>query len=260
MRPRWEGSIKENPFGVVKFVKLFPCLLDYVFPDDGPAIFVTGVRCEESPPRALGLTHYPTYKGRTWGKKEDAARDRYSMHPIYDWSYSDVWKAIHEHGWAYNRVYDAQYAHGVSLLNMRVSNLHHETAVHALFYLQEVEPETYWRLCRRLPGIDMAGKMGDEDFWSRTLPSMFGSWTEYRDFLLERLWSDPERRRVIAEKFARMDEVYGPHMKPEKLGRVMVSTILTNDYGGVKLYNFERGAGFLVNKKRRGHEVWDGYQ
>jgi len=32
-----------------------------------------------------------------------------------------------------------------------------------LFFIQELEPETYGRLTRRLAGIDMAGKMGVKD-------------------------------------------------------------------------------------------------
>ena len=113
---------------------------------------------EESPGRPLGLTGSPVYKGVTWGHQHYSkncnphGKPHVTFYPIYYWSYTDVWKAIHDNGWKYNKLYDAQYRLGTPVPNMRVSNLHHETALQNIFYVQEVEPETYEKLTRRLQG------------------------------------------------------------------------------------------------------------
>ena len=248
MRPKWDGpALTENVYGTDRFTELFTNILAHHFPDQ-KACYLTGVRCEESPSRTLGLTHYPTYKGRTWGKVESHRTEQYSLHPIYDWSYTDVWKAIHEHGWPYNAIYDAQYRYGVKLQNMRVSNVHHETAVHSLFYMQEMEPETYHRLTSRVAGIDAAAKMGTRDYFVYDLPFMFANWREYRDFLLEKLIDNPEWKAGFKATFARMDAIYG-EAHGDQLWKVHVNSILTNDWEHIKLVAFERGAGYLTRKR-----------
>ena len=102
---------------------------------------ITGMRAEESPRRFMGMTQGLTYKWITWGTRECAPDNHYSFHPIYDWTYGDIWKAINDHDWTYNPIYDLQHRHGVGIPNMRISNLHHETAVRSLFYLQEFDKD-----------------------------------------------------------------------------------------------------------------------
>ena len=53
------------------------------------------------------------YKDITWGKRLNKKLGHYTFYPIYDWTYLDVWKAIHDHGWSYNTVYDAMFRYGV---------------------------------------------------------------------------------------------------------------------------------------------------
>lgn len=248
MRPKELYSIKENTFGTDRFAELFDAVISHTYPDT-PACIIGGVRCEESPVRSLGLTMKACYKGETWGKKLDAKRGHYVMYPIYDWSYSDVWKAIHSNGWHYNPLYDYQYSYGVTVMDMRVSNLHHETAVKNLFYLQEVEPDTYVRLTQRLSGIDSAGKLGKDDYFVRELPFMFASWREYRDFLLDKLVDNPEWREGFRKAFERQDRLYYDEIG-DKLHRVHVQSILTNDWEHVKLINFEQSPKIRKIKKR----------
>lgn len=238
VHPQDPVAIKENRYGTTRFVDLLEQIPAVEYPDE-KVVYLTGTRTEESPSRLLGLTHYPAYKWATWGKAISKDRGHYTMSPIYDWSCSDVWKAIHENGWAYNRIYDAQHQHGVPVTRMRVSNLHHETAVHSLFYLQEVEPETYERLVQRLDGIDAAGKLGKDDFFARRLPYMFPGWREYRDFLLERLITDPDHAERMARAFKRCDARY-LDLVGEKVYRAEVQSIITTDWELVKLQNFER--------------------
>jgi len=111
LRDKDPVSIKENNFGTTRIKEMFSYYPAHLFPKE-PFAMLGGVRCEESPTRRAGLTGARTYKWVTWGKKLKA-KNHYTFYPLYDWSYSDIWKAIHEHGWQYNEVYDQQYRHGV---------------------------------------------------------------------------------------------------------------------------------------------------
>ena len=202
--------------------------------------YMAGVRTEESPGRFIGLTESHTYKGATYGRVLSSERQHYTFYPIYDWSYTDVWKAIHENGWPYNKIYDAQYAYGIPINAMRVSNVHHETAVQSLFYMQELEPETYERLTQRIAGIDMAGKFGKRDYWVSELPFMFKDWREYRDYLLEKLIDNEKWREGFRRTFARHDKMYLGEFTETTLCKLHVQSILTNDWEGIKMTNWER--------------------
>jgi predicted phosphoadenosine phosphosulfate sulfurtransferase len=238
MRERVPYSVKDNVYGTERFGELFPAIIKKEYAGV-KTCYIAGVRTEESPTRAMALTYDVTYKGRTWGKILDKANEHYTFYPIYDWSYMDVWKAIHDNDWSYNRVYDAQYNYGVKLQNMRVSNVHHETAVGTLFYMQEIEGHTYQKLTQRIAGIDMASKMGKDDYFPRQLPFMFKDWGEYRDFLLDKLIDNPEWKKGFKDIFARHDEMYA-HAIPDKMYKEHINALLTNDWEHVKLGNFER--------------------
>jgi len=66
IHPREPDAISRNVYGVDRFKDLFPAFLRYHHPAS-PACSVGGVRAEEAPGRALGLTIYNKYKGVTWG-------------------------------------------------------------------------------------------------------------------------------------------------------------------------------------------------
>jgi predicted phosphoadenosine phosphosulfate sulfurtransferase len=248
MRPQESYSYTENVYGTERFAELFPAIIKHHFPDT-KTCYIAGMRTEESPTRAMALTHNLTYKHVTWGSNLDKGRQHYTFYPIYDWSYADVWKSILDNQWYYNKVYDAQYNHGVPLPNMRVSNVHHETAVGTLFYMQEIEGDTYQRLTQRIAGIDMAGKMGKADYFPKQLPFMFKDWREYRDFLLDKLIDNPDWKIGFQKIFARHDEMFG-HFYTEKMYKEHINAILTNDWEHVKLGNFERRPENITMKKQ----------
>jgi 3'-phosphoadenosine 5'-phosphosulfate sulfotransferase (PAPS reductase)/FAD synthetase len=247
MRPQESYSYTENVYGTERFAELFPAIIKHHFPDT-KTCYIAGMRTEESPTRAMALTHNLTYKHVTWGSNLDKKREHYTFYPIYDWSYADVWKSILDNQWYYNKVYDAQYNHGVPLPNMRVSNVHHETAVGTLFYMQEIEGDTYQRLTQRIAGIDMAGKMGKADYFPKELPFMFKDWREYRDFLLDKLIDNLDWKSGFQKIFARHDEMFG-HFYTEKMYKEHINAILTNDWEHVKLGNFERRPENITMKK-----------
>lgn len=241
MRPQESYSYHDNRYGTDRFGQIFGAIVKNEFPDT-KTCYIAGVRTEESPMRHMALTGQRTYKWITWGKVLDKRRRHFTFYPIYDWSYTDVWKAIHDNGWPYCKLYDYLYQYGIAVTDMRVSNVHHETAVHSLFHLQEIEPVTYERLCNRISGIDMAGKLGKYDYFQYDLPFMFKDWAEYRDYLLDKLITIPEWHRRFKAKFREHDKIYAAEI-PVKMYREHIQAILTNDWEFVKLKNFERRPG-----------------
>lgn len=241
IREKEPDSIHENIFGTDRFAELFDAIQDWQAPGR-PAVHIAGVRAEESPSRLRGLTAYETYKGETWGHQRDKRKPHYTMYPLYDWSYTDIWKAIHSHKWPYCKLYDLMYQHGVSLFNMRVSNVHHETAVHQLYFLQEIEAETWNRITERVQGANSAGHLQERFMAPRKLPSMFKSWYEYRDYLVDKLIEDPEKRAYFHQTFKSHDERYLEEVHPQLL-KCEISAVLTNDYHGTKLSLFHANYG-----------------
>lgn len=250
MRDKEPDSIHENTYGTDRFAELFQAFLRHTA--EAPACFIGGVRAEESPARTLGLTVYETFKGETWGKKHKA-RGYFDFYPLYDWRHSDVWHAIAEGDWDYATVYDAMYQMGVPTRMMRVSNLHHETALADLFLVQEIEPETWDRLSERLPGANAAGHLNWSAFKVQELPPMFRTWTEYRNFLMDKLTAeiDPEIRDKLVTTFARYDARYAHDPATfRKLIQTQIAAVLVGDYHGTKLTTFE--AAHLGKSKNRG--------
>lgn len=239
MREKDPISYKENIWGTDRFHDLFQHFADKHQRDNGGTFCdITGVRTEESMSRFAGLTQSLTYKHITWGKKNLKNENCFTFHPIYDWSYSDVWKAIHDNDWKYNKVYDWQYQYGVPIPKMRVSNLHHETSVHSLFMLQEFEPDTYDKLTTRISGTDTASKLGADDFFIKELPFMFKDWREYRDFLMEKLVDD-DKEEIFRKQFDRTEKKYLKAVGEESMFKAHINCVMANDWHGTKLENLE---------------------
>ena len=247
MRERNPMALTENVYGTDKFHDLFTKIPAYHYPNER-FCYLAGVRAEESPRRYLAMTEALTYKDITWGKRLDEKIGHYTFYPIYDWSYTDVWKAIHDNNWLYTKVYDYQYMHGVPIRNMRVSNLHHETAINVLFYLQEVEQETWVKLTRRMTGINTAGKLKD-DYFIKDLPFMFRDWLEYRDYLTEHLIQDEKFKERLKKKWGEMDVRYDGMKHIKDLHKAQINTILANDVDLAKLKNFTEKPDLLNWKK-----------
>ncbi len=230
VRDKEPCSIHENTFGVERMLDMFEAIPGKLYAGKNCAL-LTGVRTEESPRRLAGMTTHVTHKGETWGRKhkrKGSAPNHYSFSPLYDWSYPDIWKAIHEHGWRYSCLYDAQYRLGTPVLHMRVSNLHHETAIRNLFYMQEVEPELHNKLTKRIHGIDAATKF-QENFYVHKLPFMFADWKEYREYLLEKLVAK-DKRRYFRKVFDDHDDEFTEEPERTIFLKAHVQSILSNDW------------------------------
>lgn len=240
-------SIKENKYGVEWWgTDIFKRIIAVEYPNK-KVCTIAGMRAEESPRRFVGLTHKPCYKWITWGTRMDKELEHYSFYPLYDWSYTDIWKAIIENKWEYNKVYDYQYMYGTSVQNMRVSALYHVHAVRSLFYLQEFDRELYNKLVKRLGGVDSTGKFGFKDFFAGDLPFMFKDWVEYRNFLAEKLLDlekdGGQQTKHLVQRYSKkwdtLFDEYGDNEMKQKGARVAVNSIICNDFYGVKLKDFD---------------------
>lgn len=242
IHPQQPIAITENVYGTDRFSELFPAIAKHDYPDKR-VCYIAGVRADENPRRFVALTQDKTYKWATWGKALDKKREHYTMYPLYDWTSSDVWKAITTHNWEHNLIYEQMYGQGVQLEKMRVSNLHHETAVASLFILQEIEGQTWEKMTKRLAGIDMAGKMGADDFIIRELPYMFKDWKEYRDYLLKHLIQDPDDQKIFRDAFELHDLAY-EGVLGDQLYKTHTTAIICQDLELTKLRNFDMSVGY----------------
>lgn len=226
MREKHPDAITENTYGTRDLKELLHAVPHQEF--DGETVTIGGVRTDESPMRYLGLTSSHVYNGMTYGSVGICGRC-YTLYPIYDWTYSDVWAYINDQDLEYNEVYDFQYQNGMALQDMRVSHVHHQQAIGALFNLQEFEPETYNRLCDRLDGIHSTATLEQEGLLPSKLPFMFETWREFRNYLLEKLIDDPEDRHGLRKKFFQQDMLTEHRSDYWGICRAHVNAILKND-------------------------------
>jgi len=229
MRERHEISIKENNYGTERFSDLYGAIArEEHLPQK--TVMLSGVRSEESPRRHMGITRQETYKGRTWGRQYQFSDKLFTMYPLYDLSYSDIWKYIHDNNIEYNDVYDFQFKKGRNIQNMRVSNLHHETAVDSLWDMAEFEPETHDALVDRMDGIHAATSVGEDEYFPDDLPHMFRDWREYRNFLLAKLVDNEEHYKNFKRVFRRHD-LQAEHLDNyPSICRTHCRAILANDH------------------------------
>lgn len=240
VRPREPDSIHVNDFVMRngETPTRFKDVLSRINMRTGGAI-LTGMRCEESPSRRVFMTSKPMYKWITWGSEgwyDDETRSfpTYQMfHPLYDWSYRDIWKAIHDHNWRYNRMYDLQFQWGVPIRGMRVSNYHHVQSLATLSYLQEAEPETWEAATRRLSGINAHGHVGGGSSMIDGLPYMFTDWNDYLEHLITHLL--PPERQADFRKLYRSTCKSLPHLDTDVIAQRLVPGLVSNDVGGKKI-------------------------
>lgn len=80
--------------------------------------------------------------------------DSYSVHPIYDWGYKDVWKYLSDHD--YNETYDRMYWVGYAFSKMRICQPYGEEQRENIDLFHKIEPETWERIQNRVSGGNFA--------------------------------------------------------------------------------------------------------
>ncbi|AIT65707.1 phosphoadenosine phosphosulfate reductase family protein [Flavobacterium psychrophilum] len=188
----------------------------------GESVSIIGLRAEESPDRRFVM--FGEDSDLFWLRRKNKPHKAY---PIIDWKYTDVWKYLIENSLKYNRVYDKMYMLGGNLKFFRVSNLVHEKAFRCLTDLQELEPETYNKLEKRLKGVHTAAIYGKENlmYSIKSLPENFKSWKEYKDFLMSSI--HPDLKRIFEYQWLRLQNV-----DDEDCFKYMVKRILLCDWEG----------------------------
>jgi len=170
---------------------------------------IGGLRAEESFNRFRAISSGICYKNITWGRRN---AQTVCFYPIYDWTFRDVWKYINDNNLRYNHIYDCQFRAGYNPSDMRVSNMIHEFTTMHTEHFQEFEPKTYERLVDAIEGIATTARFA-EDFIPKKLPDAFGSWKEYRDYLVDTIVA-PEYREGFKKLWADQngsEEVYRIH-------------------------------------------------
>lgn len=238
IREQSDISIKENKYKEIRFHNLFEAIMRVEMAGK-KACYIAGVRTEESPKRLMALTSKAVYKWATWGKKYAKKTEHYVFYPIYDWSYTDVWKYIHEKKAAYNAIYDKMHQHGVDILNMRVSNLHHETAIQSLLIVQEIEPETWVKLSARIDGANTIKHLKKHAFTCpKEIPYMFASWEEYGLYLLDNMVKKQEDRSALMRIIEKDKAIFTDEAIAKEYWVTLINTVLSNDFDTTKLTNF----------------------
>lgn len=245
-------SIKENVYGTDRFHELFGAIIRHHFPNE-KACYVAGVRCEESPKRLMSLTYARCYKDVTWGtslRKKKSDPDYITFYPLYDWSYSDIWKYIHDNNLPYCNIYNELYRQGKKVRDMRISNLHHETAVQDLLWVQEIEPKTWEKLSHRIDGADAIKHLEAKAFsCPAKLPYMFKDWKEYSDYLAENIIQEQQYRDLYYKEIGKYDKYLINDLVRSDFYRHCVGTILASDWDFTKLHNFTTGYEFYTLKR-----------
>ncbi len=125
---------------------------------------------------------------------------------------------------------------------MRVSNVHHETAMDSLVVMQELEPDTWDAVVRRVPHVNTVSHVREAYRVPETLPWMFASWEEYRDYLLAHLITDEMIRQRFRTLFTQWSACFVSEVQ-ETVTRAQVSALLVNDYHGTKYDTFRAAHG-----------------
>ncbi len=220
----------------------------------GSSVSIIGLRAEESPDRRFVM--FGEDSELFWLRRKNTPHKAY---PIIDWRYTDVWKYLIENNLKYNKVYDKMYMLGGNLKFFRVSNLVHEKAFRCLTDLQELEPETYDKLEKRLHGVHTAAIYGKENlvYSIKSLPENFKTWKEYKDFLLSSI--HPDLKRIFDYQWLRLQ-----HIDDEDCFKYMVKRILLCDWEGnitSKKWTFGENVNYTPeqilerNKMRKSDEI-----
>jgi predicted phosphoadenosine phosphosulfate sulfurtransferase len=145
---------------------------------------------------------------------------------------------------------------GGNLRYFRVSNLVHEKAFRCLTDLQELEPETYDKLERRLKGVHTAAMYGKENlmYSIKELPKQFKTWKAYKDFLLTSI--HPDLKRIFEYQWSRFGDT-----DDVQANKYMVKRILLCDWEGNITwsrdfeFNYTKDQILFKNKLKREDEI-----
>jgi predicted phosphoadenosine phosphosulfate sulfurtransferase len=249
----------------------FGLLIYEIFGTDKVASLI-GLRAEESLKRRWSMFEFGYNKEFYYSSKSNIVKkgmQNYVFYPIYDWTYSDVWKAIYENNWKYNSIYDKLYLLGLKQNDMRVSTfLNSRSFRRSLQILRAVEPDTYDKVVKRVEGLKGVLKLLEEEQFPirrkyLQLPKAFSSWKEYAIFLLKNLENPDEDtinslKSVFEELYKRFKKINSiaikvkgePLASEEEMWKTFCYTILANDLSGKLSQNWIIDLGARLFRKK----------
>lgn len=194
----------------MEFEEFVPEFNEWLAGDEPTAILV-GIRSDESLNRYLAIKRRARVKKCAWTPPAPdaqtpiawSARDQnrsnaITFFPIYDWKFEDLWRYTARHNLAYNRLYDRMYQAGVLFSQMRICQPYGDDQRKGLDLFHQLEPETWFRVVRRVAGANYAARYSRQRFLGYRgglgLPPTFSTWQQYSQFLLQ---SMPEALRQV---------------------------------------------------------------
>lgn len=210
----------------MEFEEFVPAFNEWLA-QDVPTAFLVGIRSDESLHRYLAVKRRTRVKKCAWTPTGAGAAVAWSARdltdgravtffPIYDWKFGDLWRYTGEHGHAYNRLYDHMYRAGVPFSQMRICQPYGDDQRKGLDLFHRLEPETWFRVVRRVAGANYAARYCRQRFLGYRgglgLPPTFSTWKQYSQFLLRSL--PGPLRTVYMRRIRRFIDWWGQHDYP----------------------------------------------
>ena len=121
---------------------------------------------------------------------------------------------------------------------MRVSNLHHETAIQHLLIVQEIEPKTWNKITKKIEGANTIKHIQKNSFTCpKELPYMFEDWKEYALYLAEKLIPEEEFRNKLYKRIE-TNSMFDQESSFKDFWKTIINTILSSDFDFTKLGNY----------------------
>ena len=122
---------------------------------------------------------------------------------------------------------------------MRISNVHHETAVQSLLLIQEIEPKTWEKISTRINGANTIKHLSKDSFTCpKEYPYMFKSWEDYARHLIENIIQEQKYKDLIYSVIKKDIGIYTDKEINKVFWKTIINTVLSSDWDLTKYRNF----------------------
>lgn len=139
---------------------------------DRDKVTITGVRATESVQRLKALA---------------ISNNSERLHPIYDWTDTDVWKYIRENNLDIPKAYEYMFRVGIPLNRMRISQFFSIDTMPSLVQMCEFYPDLFDKICKREPNAYMAALYYDTELYRRKKKQKHEEEKDYKQLFLKAL-------------------------------------------------------------------------
>ncbi|MGA9173857.1 MAG: DUF3440 domain-containing protein, partial [Thermoactinomyces sp.] len=182
-----------NLTGYVRGMKVNQCNgLLFDPKEHGTVGFILGIRTDESIRRFQYLTQKKEENYITLYREKTQKGGLYKVHPIYDWTFNDVWTAPKLFGWDYNRTYDILEQAGVPRVHQRVHVPFGEMGSQVFHTYKTCFPEFWEKMLRRVPGVNTAARYFSTELYGWKDVPKKPDHMSYEEYLLHLLKKQPK--------------------------------------------------------------------